>query len=485
MAKKPVIFSQWIKAAAPSPYVGLGLVRAVDVVNFPGVVRINNLLSKVSASAFSSNILWIDIDARTGYAYAGQDDGKVFTNASGSWAQIAGNSGSAFGGAIWKDYLITKGTSGTLDAYGPLSSSPAWHNNWGGSISVAQSQAVYPMFASVDDKFYIGHDNKVDSFVELTTFDPTSAGTFTHNSNVITVGSSFTVNNFDDLGANLMVGKIPFGANFRGIAEISPFDRSTYTLQTPIKVLGESGVSQMKTVGNVVFFVCKSGRIYKTIGTTAIQVGRIPPYAISQINNLWPNAIDVVDGKLLFGVSTNGYANGGVWSYHLSYGTVQQENVISTGNDGSVNPLGLFAIKASSATNYFVGWQDNTTYGIDTQSGNGLLGNKYTSYTAFLETDLRPVGDPMNKASFEKLIIQLGKKLTTGQGVRISYRKNLTDSFTVHTTFDYATYSATQNTISIASPGNIDKAEFVQLKAELTTGSSSNTTPELKNVILI
>jgi hypothetical protein len=69
----------------------------------------------------------------------------------------------------------------------------------------------------------------------------------------------------------------------------------------------------------------------------------------------------------------------------------------------------------------------------------------------------------------------------SGQGIKLKYRTNLNASYTDIGTYDFSTYSGIQSKVV---PPNIVDAQFVQIKAELTTGASSATSPELRRIIL-
>ena len=155
-------------------------------------------------------------------------------------------------------------------------------------------------------------------------------------------------------------------------------------------------------------------------------------------------------------------------------------NQISTGN---VNNVEVGAIYPIDDYQYLITWKDTssgTSYGID----KVVVSERYTDYAASIETDLRPVGLPTGKRTFREVEFELGKPLTTGQGIKIWFRTNLNDNYTLlnNKAYDYATIQGKQFYNDAA--GQIKDATFVQLKIELTTDSATHTTPELREVRL-
>jgi hypothetical protein len=99
-----------------------------------------------------------------------------------------------------------------------------------------------------------------------------------------------------------------------------------------------------------------------------------------------------------------------------------------------------------------------------------LYASPYSSYAAFFESELYQVGSRRNPKTYEHLEVALAKPLVSGQYVRVSYRKNLTDNYTVITTLDYSSTSVGKTTHLVKAL--IADAQFVQLKVELSQDAS-------------
>jgi hypothetical protein len=117
------------------------------------------------------------------------------------------------------------------------------------------------------------------------------------------------------------------------------------------------------------------------------------------------------------------------------------------------------------------------SFGIDLSSSTAY--NYTTSYGGYFESPLYVVGTPLNKRSFTELEFQLAKELATDEGIKISYRVNLTDTFTAIGTYTYATLGAVTSHHAIA---DIPATEMLQIKVALC--GTTTTTPQLKQIIL-
>jgi hypothetical protein len=196
----------------------------------------------------------------------------------------------------------------------------------------------------------------------------------------------------------------------------------------------------------------------------------------------YPGAMIQHKNKLYFGVSklSNAYIGPeGVWSLDLQTNALNFEHQISTGNAVSAAGVRIGCLYSVNNESYLIGWSDFNTsaQGID----KIITTARYTSYAAYIDTEMYKVGTPNFPRTFKQMDIMLTKPLVTGQGVKVSYRTSSAASFTTLVTFDYATYGAKQS-FNFMVP--LDLLQQIQFRIALTTGSSSTTTPELEHVIL-
>lgn len=114
-------------------------------------------------------------------------------------------------------------------------------------------------------------------------------------------------------------------------------------------------------------------------------------------------------------------------------------------------------------------------YGIDLSSNSSFAYG--TDYMAYFDSALFEVGNDKNKWKPSMAELRLGRPLRTGEGVRISYRLSVDDSFTTVKTITYSDFGGLKTkTFAIQMPDNIMEAEQLQIRVALLGNSS--TSPE-------
>lgn len=485
-SQENLVIENWQQGIAPSPDLGFGMMRNVDITTNPGSVRLNSLPVKVSGSTVTGIIIGFrrnPINPLEIWAYDVNAVVYKSGDSGGTWSVIAGNSsGTGAGIAIWKDYLFVA-TFTKLDVYGPLSGAPAWSLNW----QTLTSDTWHTMLESVDDKLYICNKNKVSQLKELTTFLPGTGSTYTFTAAAITLAAYYRTKCLADLGQFLMVGTWVGNLNtdFK-IADIFPYTRADLTLGVPLK-LAVNGVHAMLSFNNRLYIIAGvRGELFVSDSTSFTSIAQIPNYVVNYDagwNTItYPGAMVHHKGKILFGLSGSNGTSGNLGVYSLTPDVQQNvltlENIISTGGDGTSGSLFIGALLSTFSDIYIIGWQDVSTTGID-KIDNTL---RVTSYGGYIESPLYPVGESLQNKTFGQGEVVLRKPLVSGQGVRIKYRKNLTEAFTTLTTLDFATYSGSSNLLAINfSAASVTNAVFLQVRIELTTGAV-NTSPEVMRV---
>lgn len=551
---------------APSPHLGFGDVRNLDIFSVPGVVKINNLTTKLSGTTITGSPKWIIRDPlRPSDVWVLDDDDNVYkgTSAGTYWKQITGHTaGSGYGEgiAIWNDYLF-KADAALLDIYGPLSgttgtgtisssgtavtgvgtsfdtelvvgdsiwigtntnatlirfvtvitdathmtinAAPAtayagdafkyahWTKNW----QVIDSETNnHPMFVSKNDgKLYGGAGKYIFSIEELTTFDPATAATYAFTKQALDLPSDYIITCLAEQGNNLMIGTNIGGSNgyFYKTADIFPWDRSSPSFGQPI-CLEENGVSAMITVNSILYILAGiEGKIFSSNGVQTSLIAQIP-ISVANIEGgnyirFYPGSICVYKGRIFFGVGkdfTDVTIGGiGVWSLlPTSKGNILTfEHQISTGNSGLDGRVEVEALCPLRRDYLLIGWEDigNTAQGIDAVSQT----SRYTSYAAYFESPMYPVGTNLHPRPFQEIEFQLARPLRTNEGIKVDYRVNITDDFTNLGTYDYSTFGAilSKNFVLSRPVEKIPACEQIQLKIYLT---GTTTSPELKNIIL-
>lgn len=463
--KGVITISDFQKGVAQSPLQGFSVMRNVDVFDSPAICKIS---SGATLSQSRTGLMVASVKATDGSLYTLFDDGKLYRD---STTSISTALTGAQDMVEFKDYLIISYGSGTgsLAYYGPLSGAATFSAGWQTGLT---GDYWKKMIVAQDDVVYIANGNTI---AKLSGTVPSP----TFNTNVLDLPTGYYVSTFAELGKYLMIGthggaSYSDGSNFN-IAKIFPWDRSSSSFNLPVNI-EENGIQAMLTKGNRLYVVAGTrGNIYESDISSYRKIARIPfnqDRVFGTTLAVYPNAfISTSQGTLLVGTSTSSdsfptKSTHGVWEISLSEKyPVALKNTISTGNYGTTQTLRIGALVAITSGQIFIGWQDGSTYGIDEVTFRPV-----TSYGAVIESPVAVVGGRLSRKSFQHLEFQLLKPLTTGQGIRIGYRKNLTDDYTTIGTFTYASLGAV---ISHETKALIDDAELVQVKIELTAPSDA------------
>lgn len=485
---------------AQSPLLGNSDVRNLDIYTVPGVCRINNSLTPRSAGVITGLINWYVRSTTTpANIYALDNAGVVYisTDTGATWAVLAGNTQTNAHGnglTIWKDYLVVARDT-AIDLYGPLSSSPAWRNAWAG-LTLDSDVLWHPMWVSkigTNGPLYIGAGRYLAMVVEA------SGQTFTWNSAATYLGTTarafsgglppnYRIKCLTELGNNLYMGTWQGTTitDFK-IADIFPWDRSSTTYGQPI-FLTENGANAMLSENNLLYILAGcEGKIYKSDGVSVVQIGQIPNNVANieggNYLDFFPGAFISYKGRPTFGVSSGGATyTGGMGIYSLSQtnkGTILSlEHTVSPADDGTLAVLKVGALLGVSRDSLIASWQAATDYGCD----KTLTTNRATGYIAYWDSPFYQVGTNLQLYKMKELEVTFTKELAANEGIQISYRVNLTDSFTALRTWTYADLGAviSYNDITI-SEDDIPPSEFLQIRVALT---GTNSTPELRRAVL-
>lgn len=479
-----ILLADWHKGISQSPFMGFADMRSVENTLVPGVLMLGKANSKKSGTIITGSPRWFVQDTDTNLTvYLVDTAGKVYNSAQTwtSWAQVAGNTTTGTylgcGLAIWKDYLfVARDTN--LDVYGPLSGTPAWTNGW----QTLNSSPFHMMFTSVDDKLYICNGRNIASLTELTSFLPGTGATYTWNASSITLPTGKIAKCISELGANLyfgtVSGKSPYGINqLIKTANIFPYSRSSLTLGIPIQ-LQEFGINQMIAVNTeLIIQAGNTGKFYKSNGSYFYPFTQIPRNTILGTPYLWnfnsPGGIMYHKNKIFTGVQGSQNMSG-VYSFNIDGSGMILESATSSGELVNLDIGALIAVRDQPET-YLIGWADtdSAAQGVDKVGADDFV----ASYGAYVDSQVYEVGTSLNPKTFQEMEFCLDRPLATNEGVRLSYREDLSASFSLHTTFDFTTYSSKQY---IRLPFGI-KAKQIQFRVALT---GTTTSPRLKYIII-
>lgn len=383
---------------------------------------------------------------------------------------------------IWQGYIMVFRTSkidyllaSTINTITDLDGGSGWGYDWKNVSSLGLTRR--PTLVGQDDVLYYGNSNlpgTLGSILERagTTFDPTSAATYTINIAALTLPSGDMVTALGELGVNLLIGGV---RNY-----IYPWDRISTSFTYPLIIAENLTTRIVTTNSNAYIFAGNRGRIYITNGSNVELYKKVPdsitgmidPYFNWQDTTYWKNqiyfsftatnnagtSIDTVAGVWAIDMTSNAFR----YTNQLSYGTYTGTTSVILPNVLSDNPAGA---------GLYVGWTNGSTYGVDRTSST-----PYTNYQTYIDCDLIPIGTFLNPATLQNIEWKLAQPLVSGEAVRLSFRGNLTDSFTPIGT------TATIGLISDVYTANFQEVQWLQIRAELSSTASSPTYVRLREI---
>jgi len=454
----------FLRGIGSSEFLGNEELFLLDTKSKPGVLRVNNKTTKESGSIVNNYPAWIanngdemfSID-RSGYVYT--------RNSTGSWTDVSNSTrGTGQGIAFWKGHLFA-----FRDTQIDISDDDgtSWTTNWNTGALMGDS-TWHPTFVATNDVLYFGCGQYLGSIKEIGTFDPTDSGTYefkagsaTNNAVDLPFGSE--IRDIEQLGTLLYIGS---NNEDLGRAEIFPWDTTSTSFIEPIRLLSSS-LNALLTHNNLVYIWDKDGGISITNGASVKEIARIPReeigFGLGARASTSPSATTTWRNKIYFGLVGEKTS---VWS--IDGDILNKEYSISTGEE---NANALSVVKNTfNDSALILGWKSSTGQGFDKVDDDYY----YTGYQARFISNFYSLGNIDRKVTIDRGDIALGKKLVSGEGIKLYYRREDNDSWTLHQTF-----TELQSSFRINSIINIEKIQF---KIEVTTPSGSKSTPEILQI---
>lgn len=479
--KEDLVVSNWTEGIAASPHFGFGFIANCDVFTRPGVLQINFKTTKVSGTTVTNTPQWFTEDASgnilcydaSNKLYRSTDSGDTWSNVTGN-TQTAGN-GNGLGN--WKGYTFCiRNTAIDLS----LNTTPTtWSNSWYSGLT---SATWHPVLSAQDDILYIGNARYIATITEVagSTFDPANAATYSINATALDLPQGYNVTSAEELGKYLVIGaSSPYGDS-----RVFYWDRISPSFFLPQKYQ-DVDISQLLSYNNELYIVGRDAHTVYLSNLSSYSI--LKEFNFFRMNESTGFTLDTSPGgimrhqeKIYTGIAT--FTTGGddtvnpIGVYSVTRdGKLFFEHQISTGNLGALTAgVSAESLWRIARDTYLIGWRDDTTpsYGIDKISTTA----RYTTYAAYVESPFYKVGTRIAPRTLQHISIQLSENLASGQGVKLSYRTDLSASFTSIATIDFATNGAIQEWETDYSV----TAQAVQVKIELTTADA--TSPQLLEV---
>lgn len=338
--------------------------------------------------------------------------------------------------------------------------------------AISGAFTIHEAVVGIDDVVYICDGHYLNSLREKSgqTFDPTNTATYVWNKQALALPGYETAQCLAELGVTLLIG----GAyNY-----IYPWNRTSTTFNDRL-FIAENGCVKMVTVNtNTYIFTGKRGRIYVTNGSQAQFYKKLPDhisgspepvytwkYAAFNKNQLYAG-VEVTNNA---GTAITSYS--GLWAIDVTSDALRVPILMSL---STATVTAIFA-NANNNSGYSlnVAWRSpgGTYYGIDTTTSV-----PYTDYGPYIITDLIPVGTILARKTFEQVEFKLAAPMTSGEGIKISYRENLSDAFT------QIGESLDGNIISDIYTVNFQNLQWLQFKIEMKSTATTASYVRLKEI---
>jgi hypothetical protein len=424
-------------------------------------------------------------DPTTGFSFIVDHNGRVwFKYSDTTWRLLDGNTrtngtgngiAAAFGFLfVFRSTIIDVADVSTAAKIKDAIDDSIWTNGWKTDLTSATKHKTHIK----DGIIYFGNARYMGYIEELTTFAPGTSSTYSYSATEYDHEQGWVVGPISELG-----NKVLAFASRGGQSRCFPWDPDQSSYDSDFPVPGTE-VYDAKNILNTVFIAAGTqGCIYSTLGTVATLFLQIPRHL--PVNGVTGQVrirqIQHFRNRIYFAAdSASGEEISGVWSVGLDGSGLNLEHQVSVGSYGTV-ALTVVVPLLHKPNDYslHIGWQDstNSVQGVDSVGeGNFAL---YTSYGAYIIFELLNVGSVKTPWTPGEILFQLTQALITSHGIRLSYRKDTSASFTTIGTYDFSTLASV---LSHFDEPSILNAEMLQIKAELTGAAA--TTPRLRHITL-
>jgi hypothetical protein len=468
-----VTISDWNKGMVKHPIYGFGLLKNVEVFESKGIAKLKpgSVATIPSDTPSGLPIAEVyDISGNT-YTLTGNTGVGVFYR---NGIEIQGPLTLAWDMVIYKDYVWVRHSS-LLSCYGPISSgSPEWFD----SVDTGYSSGSYgKLLVGQDDYLYSGNGNYVARIQVTASGTVAVAPTLSVNKTALDLPDGQYVVTLEEFGTKLIIGT-QGGSTYSSKrthqnARLYAWNRTLGTLgnpglaDIPIK-FSENGINAIRQHANKLYVSAGTqGNIYVTDGTNYVKLVTLP-YTLTGADyqsDVLPNAMSISQkGNLLVGVSSD--LESGLYPGVYEIDLNDPSNPISYRSVSSMTngTLKIGFINQTSYQTTKIGFSNNATYAVDT-----TFSETYSNYGGVIESPLIKVGRYNAKKTFQHIEWVLSEPLVTGQNIRISYRKNNREGWTVINTWGYSTQGGV---ISFEDVCAISDCEYIQLKIELDQATS-------------
>lgn len=410
---------------------------------------------------------------------------NTLTNASGGGLVVYLSTSGTYYLFVFRNNTIDYTSLGTLTPIQGGTTTPSWSTGWQALGTSSGYSGSHQAFVGQDNVVYYCDGQFVGSFREKTgsSFDPTSSSTYTFTSQALALPKNERAVCLAELGSNLMVGGVQ---NF-----IYPWDRLSSSYRYPI-LLAEKFINSMVTVNNSLYISAGSrGRIFICNGANAEMYAKIPDHIsgtsdpIISIFDLAYYKNQIYFGALYGTTGTQvGTAYAGVWAIDVDTRALRVGLVSST-STSTATAFFAPANQIGSSTGFSFNSIGLISFSYDFANSitiaDTYLSTPTSSYYTSIDTDIIPVGQFLTKRTFENVEWKTTKPLAESESIKISYRTDLSSSYTLIKEWTYAAQPLTTD-VGNFNEATFENVEWVQLRYEAKSTTSSPSFVRLKEI---
>ena len=383
----------------------------------PDVLQTQYAATKVSGTVAVDRVHWIEPVESDVYFYG--NAGKFYSRVGGTGTfTLLGTVASSTGQGMtyYSDWVyLAAGT--TVARYGSISGSPTLTDPWATATSV-QNDTWHPM-ANFINSFYMGNGRY------LSEFDGT---TWTYNK--ITLPPGYKIRSLAVITGKFLVIGAWQGNNIYDSPETKIFLwDGTATTYNDIIDVSEGGINAMVFhQSSLWIWAGAHGNMYSWNGNLTKVKRVVRDLEAGKYVETYPGAVSVWNGLVHFGISNSDSTTAyrGVYTYgqlDKNYpNTLNFEYPISSGTvQGTAVIIG--ACKGIGPSQFYIGWQNGTVYGVDQISATNRYG------TARFESLIFDNQEPY-KQKYGKLVKVTNRPLASGEAIDIEYKLDNASSWT-------------------------------------------------------
>ncbi len=413
---------------------------------------------------------------------------------------IAGNASGGIGQGIvfYKGWILVFGGT-SIDALKNIVSPGTDDVEWENEFITGISGLNKPFYSVYDDYIYFRAGQVTDRYFKIglleeiagQVFDPDDTDTFAYVEDALTIpyeSASSQPTVINELGDILVIGTASNKIYF--------WDKKSPSFTSFIQ-LPEHNIHDIEVFNNNLYCpVGSKGSFYIANLTSSQLFAKLPEHLSERYNNKYSidiNDFTIYDDKIFVSMSypfTTTTAKSYIFSIDINNGIMSKFGNSAEGENVERNVTLYSRINKiiPQGDNIFISVQNyddelgDYTHSLESlRWGANVSATKaYYFNTGRIETGLFSYGDVYNKRTLRTIFISLMRSLKTGEAIKLYYKRDDNDAYTLWKNIDFTTYGAIKE-IKVEAP----LSNIIDFQVKIEIVGTNTTTPYLKSIRLI